>query len=117
VVEEKLLAFVRERKKEVDIDFPVDDIWAALPKAAEEFDWEIGEQDPAAHHLTVKTSDTLTSYGSTLRIELKALSDKSTRMTIYGETPVTTITSTLQFGQTYDVVEDFVLTLADVMNR
>jgi hypothetical protein len=38
-------------------------------------------------------------------------------MIIYGETPVTTITSTLQFGQTDDAVENFVLVLADVMNR
>ncbi|XHH09952.1 MAG: hypothetical protein ACFCUE_04805 [Candidatus Bathyarchaeia archaeon] len=111
------MAYLKERKKEVDIDFPLDDIWQALPKAADEFDWDIEEKDEAAHTLTVKTSSTLTSYGSTLRVELKPLSEKTTRMTIYGETPVTTITSTLQFGQTYDVVDDFVLALADVMNR
>jgi hypothetical protein len=111
------MAFLRERKKEVDIDFPVAAIWEALPKAVEEFDWDILEKDEAAHRMSIRTNDTLTSYASTLRIELKPLSEKSARMTVYGETPVTTITSTLQFGQTYDVVDDFVLALADVMNR
>jgi hypothetical protein len=111
------MAFLRERKKEVDIDFPVAAIWEALPKAADEFDWEILEKDENKHHMSIRTNDTLTSYPSTLRIELKPLNEKTTRMTVYGETPVTTITSTLQFGQTYDVVDDFVLALADVMNR
>ncbi|HEY9754511.1 MAG TPA: hypothetical protein V6C97_05105 [Oculatellaceae cyanobacterium] len=111
------MAYLRERVKELDIDFPLEDIWKALPKAAEEFDWDICEKNDAAHRLTVKTCDTLTSYGSELRVELKPINEKSTHMTIYGETPVTTITSTLQFGQTYDVTEDFILALADVMNR
>ncbi len=111
------MAFVRERKKEVDIDFPVEAIWQALPKAVDEFDWEIKEKDEIAHRLTVKTSGTLYSYGSTLKVELKQLSGNTTRMTVYGETPVTTITSTLQFGQTIDVIDDFVLALAEVMNR
>jgi hypothetical protein len=111
------MAYIRERVKELDIDFPLDDIWKALPKAAEEFDWDISDKDDAAYRLTLRTSDTLTSYASTLRVELKPIDKKSTHMTIYGETPVTTITSTLQFGQTYDVTEDFILALADVMNR
>jgi hypothetical protein len=111
------MAYLRERVKELDIDFPLDDIWNALPKAAEEFDWDISDKNDLTHRLTVTTARTLTSYGSTLRVELKQVTKNSTHMTIYGETPVTTITSTLQFGQTYDATEDFILALADVMNR
>jgi hypothetical protein len=108
---------VRERTKEVDIDFPLDAIWEALPEVVDEFDWDIEEKDDIKHLLTIKTSNTLYSYGSILRVELKPLNPKSTHMTVYGETPVTTITSTLQFGQTIDVLDNFVLALADVMNR
>jgi hypothetical protein len=111
------MAYLRERVKELDIDFSIESIWQALPKAAAEFDWDILTTDEATHRLTIKTSATLTSYGSTLRVELKAINQNSTHMVIYGETPVTTITSTLQFGQTYDSMEDFILALADVMNR
>jgi hypothetical protein len=93
--EDIYVAFVRERKKEVDIDFTVEQIWNALPKAVDEFDWDIEEEDTINHILKIKTSKTLYSYGSTLRVELKPLNQKTTRMTVYGETPVATITSTL----------------------
>ncbi len=111
------MAYLRQRVKELDIDYPLDSIWQALPKAAEEIDWDITERDEAAHRLTVKTSNTLTSYATTLKVELKSIDQNSTHLTIYGETPVTTITSTLEFGQTFDCTDDFVLALADVMNR
>ena len=111
------MAYLRERVKELDVDFPLESIWQALPKAADEFDWSILEKDEATHRMTVRTSDTLTSYASTLRVELKRINQNITHMVVYGETPVTTITSTLQFGQTFDCIEDFVLALADVMNR
>jgi len=111
------MAYLRERKKEVEIDFSLESIWQAIPKAVDELDWEMHEKDDTAHHVTIKTSDTLTSYGSTLRVELVKQNENATHMIVYGETPVTTITSTLQFGQTYDSVEDFILALADVMNR
>ncbi len=111
------MAYLRERKKELDIDFPLESIWQAIPQAMQKFDWEILEKDDAAHRLTIETSDTLTSYGSMLKVELTPINQNTTHMVISGVTPVTTITSTLQFGQTYDSIEDFVLGLADVMNR
>jgi hypothetical protein len=111
------MAYLRERKKELDIDFPLDSVWKAIPRAVEEYDWEILEKDDSAHRITIETSDTLTSYGSTLKVEVTPINQNTTHMVISGVTPVTTITSTLQFGQTYDCIEDFVLGLADVMNR
>ena len=111
------MAYLRERKKELDIDFSLESIWQAIPKAVEESDWEILEKDESTHELTVETSNTLTSYGSKIKVELTPIDENTTHMVVSGETPVTTITSTLQFGQTYDCIEDFVLVLADVMNR
>jgi hypothetical protein len=111
------MAYLRESKKEIDIDFSLESIWQAIPKAVNELDWEIPEKDETTHHITIKTSDTLTSYASILKVELKTQNENATHMIIYGQTPVTTITSTLQFGQTYDSVEDFILVLADIMNR
>ena len=51
-----------------------------------------------------------------LKIELTKLNEKTTRLTVFGETPVTTITLTLDFSQTYDSIDDFILTLARIMN-
>jgi len=111
------MAYLRERQKDVDIDFPVEAIWQAIPIAVDELDWEIVDKDEINHRLTVKTSDSLTSYASTLKVELLKISENSSRLIIVGETPVTTITSTLQFGQTFDRIDDFILELAEVMNR
>ncbi|MCW4029109.1 MAG: hypothetical protein NWE92_05625 [Candidatus Bathyarchaeota archaeon] len=111
------MATIRQRKKEVDIDFPLESIWQAIPVAVDESGWAIEEKDDAAHKMVVRTDDTLTSYGSMLEVELKPIDESSTHMVVYGATPVTTITATLEFGQTIDVLEDFVFALADVMNR
>ena len=111
------MAYLRERTKEVDIDFPLESVWQAIPKAVDELGWSMQENDENSHTVMVKTEKTLTSYESMIKVELKQLNANSTRMTVYGQTPVTTITSTLQFGQTYDSIEDFVLALAEVMNR
>ncbi len=110
------MAYLRQKAKELDIDFPLESVWQALPKAAEEFDWEIAEKNEATHSIILKTAKTLTSYASTLKVELRPINHNSTHMVVCGETPVTTITSTLDFNQTQDCTEDFVLALADVMN-
>lgn len=111
------MAYLRERKKELDIDFPLASIWQAIPETVDEMDWEIQEKNEAEHKMTIRTAQTLSSYGSTLKVELVEVNQTTTHMTVTGETPVTTITSTLQFGQTYDVIDDFILALADIMNR
>jgi hypothetical protein len=111
------MAYLRRMQKDVDIDFPVEAIWKAIPTAIDELDWEITREDDVNHRLTIRTSDTLTSYASTLNLELKKMDETRSHLVILGETPVTTITSTLQFSQTCDAMEDFVLELAEVMNR
>jgi hypothetical protein len=113
----KKMAYLRQMQKDVDIDFPVEAIWKAIPTAIDELDWEITREDDVNHRLTIRTSDTLTSYASTLNLELKKMDETRSHLVILGETPVTTITSTLQFSQTCDAMEDFVLELAEVMNR
>ena len=110
------MAYLRERKQEVEIDFPIKSVWDAIPKAAAELDWEIKEKNEGTHSLIIETADSLSSYSSELKIELTSIEQKSTHMAVYGETPVTTITSTLEFGQTFDRIDEFVTTLAEIMN-
>ena len=110
------MAYLREGKQELEVDFSLASVWEAIPKAVAELGWEIQEKDEATHLLTVNTTRTLTSYGSMLKIELSKLNEKTTRITIVGETPVTTVTSTLDFSQTNVSFDDFTLTLARIMN-
>jgi hypothetical protein len=111
------MAYLKEKNRDVDIDFPLQQVWEAIPKAVAELGWEIVEKNGLAYELTIRTSQSLSSYASTVHIELTALDQKTTHMVVYGETPVTTITSTLEFNQTFDAVEDFISVLAEIMNR
>ena len=110
------MAYLREKRQELEVDFSVASIWEAIPKAVAELGWEICEKDETAHHLKINAAGSLTSYGSMLEVELTKLNEKTTRVAIVGETPVTTITSTLDFTQTYGTFDDFTLTLAKIMN-
>ena len=110
------MAYLREVKQELEVDFSLASVWEAIPRAVAELGWEIPEKDETTHHLTINTTGNLTSYGSMLKIELTKLNERTTRVTIFGETPVTTITSTLDFTQTNYAIDDFSLALAKIMN-
>jgi hypothetical protein len=110
------MAYLREIKQELEVDFSLVSVWEAIPKAVDELDWEIQEKDETTHHLTVNVPGNLTSYESMIKIQLSKLNDKTTLVAIFGETPVTTITFTLDFSQTNECIDDFALTLAKIMN-
>ena len=111
------MAYLRETKRDVDVDFSVEAIWQAIPKTVDRLDWAIQEKDEKKHSMTIRTEKTLTSYESDLRVELEATGQNSTHMAVYGQTPVTTITATLQFSQTDDCIEEFIFALAEIMNE
>jgi hypothetical protein len=110
------MAYQREGKQELEVDFPLESIWEAIPKAVDELGWTIQEKDENTHTLLVRTTGSFMSYGSTLKIKLSQANEKTTNVAIDAETTVTTITSTMDFGQTYDRINEFVLTLAKIMN-
>jgi hypothetical protein len=110
------LAYLKEAKQELEVDFSLASIWEAIPKAVDELGWAIQEKDEATHHLKINIAGSLTSYGSMLEIELIRLNEKTTRVVVVGETPVTTITSTLDFSQNSGCIDTFILALAKIMN-
>lgn len=110
------MAYLKDREQELEIDFPLESVWEAIPKAVAELDWKIKEKNNIAHSMIIHARGNLTSYGSMVKIELNKLNEKTTRVIIVGETPVTTITATLNFSQTDNTINDFILTLARIMN-
>ena len=56
------------------------------------------------------------SYPSKLVINLSKVDEKTTKMAIAAETPVTTITSVADYGRTRERIEVFVTTLAKLMS-
>jgi uncharacterized lipoprotein len=110
------MAYSREEKENLEVSYPINAIWEAIPKAIAKLDWKIQETNEETHHLKVKTKGAFMSYPSTLKIDLAAVDEKTTRMSIATETPVTTITSVADYGRTRERTEQFVTTLAKLMS-
>jgi hypothetical protein len=111
------MAYTREETEHVEIDYPLKQIWENIPKAITQLEWTIQESDKNLYHLTIKTKGAFMSYPSTIKIALVSVNDTTTRMLINGETPVTTITSVLDFGKTRQRIEAFIVTLAKLVEK
>jgi hypothetical protein len=108
----KNLAYLRKEKETFEIDYPLSKIWAAIPKALTSLEWTIEEIDDAAHHAKAKTKGGFMSYSSVLIIDAVPVNKKTARVTATAETPVTTITSIVDFGRTQDRIKLFFEALA-----
>ena len=111
------MAYLREQKEKLEISYPLNAVWETIPKAIEKLDWKIQETNETTHRLKVKTRGGFISYPSTLKIDLLALDEKTTQMSLLAETPVTTITSVADYGRTNDRIDEFVTTLAKLMSN
>ena len=109
------MAYLREEKENLEVSYPLDAIWEAIPKAVTQLDWKIEEANKETHHLKIKTRGGFISYASTLKIDVAAINEKTTRMSIVAETPVTTITSVADYGRTKDRTGQFVATLGKIL--
>jgi uncharacterized lipoprotein len=111
------MAYAREEKENLEVDYPLNELWESLPKAVEQLNWKIEETNQEKHHLVVKTKGGFLSYPSKLLIDLIEVNEKATRMNIMAETPVTTITSIADYGRTRDRIEQLVVTLAKILEN
>ena len=108
----KKVAYLRKKKETVEIDYPLGKVWAAIPKALTSLEWTAEQVDDTAHHVKAKTKAGFMSYASVLLIDAVAVDEKTARVTVTAETPVTTITSIADFGRTRDRIELFFEELA-----
>jgi hypothetical protein len=106
------MAYLRKEKETVEIDYPLGKVWAAVPKALASLEWTVEETDDTAHHVKAKTKGGFMSYPSVLIIDAVAVDEKTARVKVTAETPVTTITSIADFGRTRDRIELFFEALA-----
>jgi len=110
------MAYLREEKENLEVDYPLNQLWENIPKAIDKLEWTLQETNKETHHLQIKTKGGFISYPSTLKVDLEVVNEKTTRMLISAETPVTTITSIAEIGRTRDRLENFVVTLAKIMD-
>ncbi|MGD6807433.1 MAG: hypothetical protein ACQCN4_10805 [Candidatus Bathyarchaeia archaeon] len=111
------MAYLRDESEKLEIDYPVEKLWAAIPEVAKLLEWTILDKDDEAHTLKLKTKGGFLSYGSVILLDLKAADEKTSRMTLKGETPVTTITAMADFGRTRDRIDQFINVLAKLMEK
>ena len=110
------MAYLRNEKQTVEIDYPLEDVWTAIPEVIASLEWKIEQVDDATHHATVKTKGGFMSYGSSLTIDGVPVDEAKCRVTVHGETPVTTITALADFGRASDRIQLFFETLAKRLN-
>jgi hypothetical protein len=111
------MAYVREEKQTFEIDYSLEKVWAAIPQAIKTLDWTIESTDDQAYKLKIKSKPGFFSYNSILNVEVKSVDEKTAKLSINAETPVTTITSIADFGRTRDRLEQFVDTLAKELDK
>lgn len=106
------MAYLRKENETVEIDYSLAKVWAAVPKALANLEWSIEETDNTAYHIKSKTKGGFMSYPSVLKIDGVAVDEKTARVKVTAETPVTTITSIADFGRTRERIERFFEALA-----
>jgi uncharacterized lipoprotein len=110
------MAYLRKEKETVEIDYPLTKVWAAIPKAVDSLEWTVEQVDNATHSMTVKTKAAFMSYKSVLSIGAVSVDEKTAKVTIVAETPVTTITSVADFGRTAERIHLFLAALSRELN-
>jgi hypothetical protein len=110
------MAYLREDKENLEVSYPLNMIWEAIPKAIRQLSWKIEETDEAMHHFKIKTAGGFVAYPSKIKIVLYLIDEKTTRMSIIAETPVTTITSVFDYGRTKERVDQFIATLNKLLS-
>ena len=110
------MAYLRSEKETVEMDYPLAKVWDAVHKAVAQLEWTEEETNDAKQRVTAKTKGAIMAYASTVTVEAKVVSQKTTRVTVSAETPVTTLTAIVDFGRTKERVQVFLAALAEQLN-
>jgi hypothetical protein len=101
------MAYLRREKEIVEMDFPLDAVWAAISSAITNLEWTIEETDELKHSVKAKSKPAFMSYSSILIINAVPINADTTRVNVTAETPTTTITGIIDFGRTRERIENF----------
>jgi len=111
------MAYLREEKQKIEIDYPIEKVWDAIPEVAKIIEWTLEEKNDETHKAKLRTKKGFLSYNTVMNVEAVSVDDQTTRVSINAETPVTTITSMADFGRTRDRIELFIEGLAVQIDR
>jgi hypothetical protein len=106
------MAYLRKEKETFEIAYSLDKVWNAVLKTLNSLEWEVEQIDDAKHRAKAKTKAGFISWSSTMLIEAVPVNENTARVTVTAETPVTTITSVVDFGRSRDRIGLFFEVLA-----
>jgi hypothetical protein len=106
------MAYLRKEKETVEIEHSLNKVWAATSKVLKDLDWTAEQIDDAKHHVRAKTKTRFMSWGSALLIDMTSVDKNTTRVSVVAETPVTTISSMVDFGRARQHINVFLAALA-----
>jgi hypothetical protein len=107
------MAYLRKEKETVETDYSLNKVWIAIQKVLENLELDIEQIDETTHHIKAKTKTGLLAWSSVLLIDVVPVNENMTRVSVTAETPVTTITSMIDFGLTKRRINLFLGELAN----
>jgi hypothetical protein len=81
---------------------PVEKVWNAVSDTLDTLRWRVERSDPVFHKLKAKTGMSLRAWGSTILIDVSALDDENTKVSVLAETH-----QMVDWGQTSERVGTF----------
>jgi hypothetical protein len=106
------MAYLRKEKETVEIAYSLDKVWTAIPKVFANLEWDTEQIDDVSYHIRAKTRAGPISWSSLLSIDAVLVDENITRVSVAAETPVTTISAIIDFGQTRRRIDQFFAELA-----
>ena len=101
------MAYLRKEEDNVELTYSLSKVWNAILKALNNLEWTVQNRDDTTHQIKVKTAGRFMAMRSIIHIEAAARDETTTRVKVSAETPVTTITAMVDFGQTRKRIELF----------
>lgn len=103
----KNMAYSKREEDTVDFAYPLEKVWAAISKAFIGLGWTVEFVDDAAHRAKAKTKTNLMAWGTEFMVGAISIDKNKTSISVVAETPVTTVTALIYFGQTRKRIEEF----------
>ncbi len=111
------MAYLKKEHEVVEMDYPLQKVWAAIFLAMARLEWTVEEQDNEAFKVKAKSKGGFMSYPSTIAVEVIKVEENVTRVAASAETPVTTVTSIVDIGQTARRIDSFFRELGGQLDR
>jgi hypothetical protein len=112
----KNMAYSRKEEGIIDLAYPLEKVWAAISKALVGLGWTVEFVDDAAHRAKAKTKTNLMSWGTEFMVGAVSIDKNNTSVSVVAETPVTTVTALVYFGQTRKRIEQFLQELQEKLS-